>query len=55
MKKPKHQKDKTKEELEAYLTLAIADPNEIDPDTKVTIPSEDAVEEIRIWSIENKK
>ncbi len=45
---------KPKKIVSRYCTLALADPKKTDNKTNATSPSEDAVEQTRDWSIENK-
>lgn len=45
---------KTKKELKAYKTYALAERDRIEKKTKAARPSEDQVERMRDWSIEKK-
>lgn len=53
--KKKNNKNKSLTHNESpYRTLAMADDFERDPKTNAAIPSKEAVDEARRWSIENK-
>ena len=54
MKKLKKRNLNVKEGEPSYKTHALADDSYRDPKTNAAIPSENAVERTRNWSIENK-
>lgn len=55
MLKQKKEKKQTKKDFTPkYCTYGLADDDRIDEKTNATRPSDEAVEQVRDWSIENK-